>query len=72
MVIHINENSLDNRPENLRWGTQKENLNSPRFLAYARKANKAAARKDGRALLKTADIYFGLPHLVEEIRKRAA
>lgn len=33
--LHINENALDNRPENLKWGTQKENLQSPRFLEYA-------------------------------------
>lgn len=37
VVIHINENSHDNRPENLRWGTQKENLNMPKFLEYCRK-----------------------------------
>lgn len=32
VVIHINEDSHDNRPGNLRWGTQKENLNAPGFL----------------------------------------
>jgi hypothetical protein len=36
VVIHLNENALDNRPENLRWGTQKENLNMPGFIAYCR------------------------------------
>ena len=36
IVIHKNENALDNRPDNLRWGTQKENLNMPGFIAYCR------------------------------------
>jgi hypothetical protein len=36
VVIHINECSTDNRPENLRWGTQKENLNMPKFIAYCK------------------------------------
>lgn len=36
VVLHENECALDNRPENLRWGTQKENLNAPRFLDYCR------------------------------------
>ena len=36
VVLHLDENSMNNRPENLRWGTQKENLNMPGFLAYSR------------------------------------
>lgn len=36
VVIHINENALDNRPENLCWGTQKENLNASGFRAHCR------------------------------------
>ena len=34
VVIHLDENALNNRPENLKWGTQKENMNAPGFLAY--------------------------------------
>lgn len=34
VVIHINEDALDNRPENLKWGTQKENLNMPKIKEY--------------------------------------
>lgn len=34
VVIHINENSHDNRPQNLKWGTQKENLNAPGLKAW--------------------------------------
>lgn len=36
VCMHLNENSRDNRPENLRWGTQKENLNMPKFKMYLR------------------------------------
>lgn len=36
VVIHKDENSLNNRPENLKWGTQKENLNAPGFKEYCR------------------------------------
>ena len=36
VVIHLDENGLNNRPENLRWGTQKENLNMPGFIEYCK------------------------------------
>ena len=36
VVIHIDENAHNNVPSNLRWGTQKENLNAPGFIAYCR------------------------------------
>jgi len=36
VVIHLDENALNNDPSNLRWGTQKENLNMPKFLEYCR------------------------------------
>lgn len=36
VVIHINEDAYDNRPSNLKWGTQKENLNAKGFLEYCR------------------------------------
>ena len=36
VVIHVNEDAHDNRPENLRWGTQRENLNMPKFVAYCK------------------------------------
>jgi hypothetical protein len=36
IVLHLDENALNNRPENLRWGTQKENLNMPGFIAYCK------------------------------------
>lgn len=36
VVIHIDENGLNNKPENLKWGTQKENLNMPKFIEYCK------------------------------------
>jgi hypothetical protein len=36
VCMHIDENPRNNKPGNLKWGTQKENLNAPRFLEYCR------------------------------------
>lgn len=36
VCMHLDEDARNNRPENLAWGTQKENLNAPGFLAYCR------------------------------------
>jgi hypothetical protein len=36
VALHLDENSANNRGGNLQWGTQKENLNAPGFLAYCR------------------------------------
>ena len=32
--VHVDEDAANNRPENLKWGTQKENLNMPKFIEY--------------------------------------
>lgn len=36
MCLHIDENARNNQPANLKWGTAKENLNAPGFIAYCR------------------------------------
>ena len=36
VCMHKDENAANNRPYNLVWGTQKENLNAPGFLEYCR------------------------------------
>jgi len=36
VCMHLDENARNNKPENLAWGTQKENLNAPGFLEYCR------------------------------------
>lgn len=34
VVIHKDEDAFNNREDNLKWGTQKENLNMPIIKAY--------------------------------------
>lgn len=34
VTIHIDEDPTNNTPSNLRWGTQKENLNMPKFVEW--------------------------------------
>ena len=34
VCMHLDENSRNNLPSNLKWGTQKENLNAPGFIKY--------------------------------------
>ena len=36
VCMHQDENSKNNDQTNLRWGTQKENLNAPGFIDYCR------------------------------------
>ena len=36
VVMHLDDDQTNNTPENLRWATQKENLNTPTFLEYCR------------------------------------
>ena len=36
VAMHDDEDSRNNLPDNLVWGTQKQNLNYPGFLAYCR------------------------------------
>lgn len=36
VCMHLDENSRNNTPENLAWGTQKENLNAPGFIEYCK------------------------------------
>lgn len=48
VVIHLDENALNNRPENLKWGTQKENLNMPKHKAWLRSRERQEAIRANR------------------------
>jgi len=45
VVIHLDENAHNNRPENLKWGTQKENLNMQGIKAWHRSDERKALLK---------------------------
>ncbi len=34
VTIHLDEDPSNNVPDNLKWGTQKENLNMPKFKKW--------------------------------------
>jgi len=36
VCMHLDEDARNNTHSNLAWGTQKENLNAPRFIAYCK------------------------------------
>lgn len=36
VVMHLDDDPANNKPENLKWATQKENMNTESFKAYCR------------------------------------
>lgn len=50
VCMHLNEMAFCNFPANLAWGTQKQNLNAPGFLAYCarRVGDDSPTRKGNR------------------------
>lgn len=36
VVMHLDDDPANNRPENLKWATQKENLNTRQFIRYCK------------------------------------
>lgn len=44
MVLHEDDNGLNNREENLRWGTQYENMNATRFRALMQERSESRER----------------------------
>lgn len=44
VCMHLDEDSRNNKPTNLAWGTQQENLRAPGFVAHCRARAKAYNR----------------------------
>lgn len=44
VCMHIDENAANNRANNLKWGTQKENLNAPGFKVYQKTGDHTKAQ----------------------------
>lgn len=55
VCMHLDENSRNNRPENLAWGTQRENLNAPGFRARNRSRTPLLTEDDVRAIRSSED-----------------
>jgi hypothetical protein len=55
VVIHLDENALNNRPENLKWGTQKENLNMPKFREQVSARQRGRPRRRAVQMLEAAE-----------------
>ncbi|MFZ5667990.1 MAG: HNH endonuclease signature motif containing protein [Pseudomonadota bacterium] len=45
LCLHLDENFRNNRPENLAWGTQSENMMAPKLRASWTPAKEADARR---------------------------
>ena len=54
VCMHLDENYRNNRPENLAWGTQRENLNAPGLRAWWTPERQATARQKAWATRRAA------------------
>lgn len=50
VCMHLDENAANNRPNNLQWGTQKENLNAPGYISRIRKRPTSARCRECGAI----------------------
>ncbi len=66
-VRHKNENSLDNRPENIEWSTQRVNMNDDRFVKYH---VDVSGRKSMSKIDKRRDIYASILDVAETVFAR--
>lgn len=64
-VRHLNENGLDNRPQNLRWSSQKVNLNDPDFISYTSRRPSPRTKSDKTKQEKRAGIYDSILDIAE-------
>lgn len=54
VVIHRDEDGHNNEPGNLKWGTQKENLNMPKYKAWLRSPERASVLIEANAKRRAA------------------
>jgi len=62
VCMHLDENAANNRPDNLQWGSQKQNLNAPEYLKAKRKI-----RGDAHPATKTSDAEVAVMRRLSEL-----
>lgn len=56
VCMHLDENAANNRPDNLAWGTQKENLHAPAYKHYQKlRANSDNPTQKAREIISMED-----------------
>jgi hypothetical protein len=53
LCMHLDENARNNRPENLQWGTDRENMNAPKLVErrFQLARQRVASRRENSASL---------------------
>jgi len=87
VCMHLDENSRNNRPGNLAWGSQKENLNAPGYIARVLEERKFGVKRklssdqvrevfrregQGESLASLAREFGVAPCTLSNLRKRVA
>lgn len=66
VVIHINENAFDNRAENLRWGSQRENMNMQKMKEYHKSGSPGSRVYSGSYAPPHWALFTDLPASLQE------
>lgn len=67
-IDHINTNPLDNRPENLRWVTRRDNINNPNTLQHLSETRKGRKQRE-ETIKKRAKSLINNPGKIKPVQQ---